>query len=143
MEFFLIKTLKAKSNIIIAIKSKFGWVLNRTAANKTKEGENLTFPSNIFHVYHIQTHPINELDLSMKIFWELESIGILIEETVICKNQEIVYDMKLSLEKNHPLIHDNFLVCKERLLNIYKKLKNDPELLSQYNGIFKEQKRLE
>ena len=51
--------------------------------------------------------------------------------------------MKLPLEENHPLIHDNFLVCKERLLNIYKKLKNDPELLWQYNGIFEEQKRLE
>ena len=33
-------------------------------------------------------------------------------------------------------------MCKERLLKLYKKLKNDPEILSQYNKIFEEQKRL-
>ena len=80
--FFTGKTLKGKSNIIIAIKSKFGWVLNGTAAKKTKEEENFTFASNIVHVCHIQAHPMNELNLSMKRFWEVESIGILIEETV-------------------------------------------------------------
>ena len=33
-------------------------------------------------------------------------------------------------------------MCKERLLKLHKKLKNDPELLSQYNEIFEEQRRL-
>ena len=33
-------------------------------------------------------------------------------------------------------------MCKQRLLKLHKKLKNDPEILSQYNEIFEEQKRL-
>ena len=33
-------------------------------------------------------------------------------------------------------------MCQERLLKLHKKLKNDPEILSQYNEIFEEQKRL-
>ena len=33
-------------------------------------------------------------------------------------------------------------MCKQRLLKLHKKLKNDPEILSQYDEIFEEQKRL-
>ena len=33
-------------------------------------------------------------------------------------------------------------MCKERLLKLHKKVKNDPEVLSQYNELFEEQKRL-
>ena len=50
--------------------------------------------------------------------------------------------MKLPFKENHPLIHDNFQMCKERLLKLHKKVKNDPEVLSQYNELFEEQKRL-
>ena len=33
-------------------------------------------------------------------------------------------------------------MCKKRLLKLHKKLENDPEILSQYNKIFEEQRRL-
>ena len=33
-------------------------------------------------------------------------------------------------------------MCKKRLLKLHKKLENDPEILSQYNEIFEEQRRL-
>ena len=52
------------------------------------------------------------------------------------------YEVKLPFKENHPLIHNNFQMCKEQLLNVHKKLKNDPKILSQYHEIFKEQKRL-
>ena len=98
------------------------------------EGENFTF----VHVCHIQAHPLNELDSKMKRFWELESIRILNKEKQpynyfednICKNQENRNKVKLPFKENHPLIHDNFQICKERLLKLQKKLKNDTEILS-------------
>ena len=33
-------------------------------------------------------------------------------------------------------------MCKERLLKLHEKLKNSPEILSQFNEIFEAQKRL-
>ena len=80
----------------------------------------------------------------MKRFWELESIGILNQEKQpynyfeesICKNQENRYEVKLPFKENYPLIHENFQMCKGRLLKLHKKLKTDPEVLSQYNKIF-------
>ena len=104
-----------------------------TEKKKTKEGEKFTFANNIVHVFHIQAHPINELDLWMKRFWELESIRMLNEEKVkrtSAKIKKIIYDVKLPLKEKHPLIHDVFQVCKEQLLNIYKRLKNYPEIWS-------------
>ena len=50
--------------------------------------------------------------------------------------------MKLPFKQNHPLIHDNFQMCKERLLKLRTKLKNYSEILSQYNEIFEEQRHL-
>ena len=144
------ENIKGINDTAIASESKFGWVLNGTVEKKTKEGQNFTFVSNIVHVCHIQANPLNELDSQMKRFWELESIGILNKEKQphnyfeenICKNQENRYEVKLPVKENHPLIHDNFQMCKERLLKLHKKLKNDSEMLSQYNDIFEEQKRL-
>ena len=86
----------------------------------------------------------------MKRFWELESIEVLNQEKQpynyfeesICKNQENRYEVKLPFKENHPLIHDNFQMCKKQLLKLHKNLKNDPEILSQYNKIFEEQRRL-
>ena len=144
------KTFKGKNNTDIASESKFEWILNGTVEKKTKEGENFTFANNIVHVCHVQAHPLNELDSQMKRFWELESIEILNQEKQpynyfeesICKNQENRYEMKLPVKENHPLIHDNFQMCKKRLLKLHKNLKSDPEILSQYNKIFEEQRRL-
>ena len=68
----------------------------------------------------MQAHPLNELDSQMKKFSELESIGILNQEKQpynyfeesICKNQENHDEVKIPFKENHPLIHDNFQMCK-------------------------------
>ena len=36
---------------------------------------------------------------------------------------------------SHHLFSDNFNLCKKKLMNLYSKLKNDPELLKRYNEI--------
>ena len=86
----------------------------------------------------------------MKRFLGLESVGILNKEKQpynyfeenICKNQENRYEGKFPFKENHLPIHDNFQMCKERLLKLHKKLKNDSEISSQFNEIFEEQKCL-
>ena len=50
--------------------------------------------------------------------------------------------MKLPSKEDHPPIHDNFQIYKERLLKLHEKFKNDLEIFSQFNKIFAKQKRL-
>ena len=120
MEIVLGENIKRKNNTVTGSESKFGWVLNRTVEKKTKDGENFTFPNNIVHVCHMQAHFLNKLDSQMKTFWEIESIGILNKEKQpynyleekVCKNQDNRSEVKLLFNENHPLIHDNFQMCK-------------------------------
>ena len=47
--------------------------------------------------------------------------------------------MELPFKENHPAIHDHFILCKKRLCNTFTRLKRNPELLKQYDNIFKQQ----
>ena len=56
----------------------------------------------------------------------------------IHKNAENRYEVCLPFKENHPLIHDHFEPSKKRLVNIYKRFKDDKEFLKQYDNVFKE-----
>ena len=45
-------------------------------------------------------------------------------------------------KQNCPIVPDNFKLSKNRLLKLREKLLKDPELLSEYENVFEEQKRL-
>ena len=47
--------------------------------------------------------------------------------------------MELPFKENHPVIHDHFTICKKRLCNTFIRLNRNPELLKQYDNIFKQQ----
>ena len=44
--------------------------------------------------------------------------------------------------ENHELLNDNYELCKRRLPNQHKKLKQDPELIKKHDSVFKKQKDL-
>ena len=46
--------------------------------------------------------------------------------------------MELPFKENHPVIHNHFILCKKRLCNTFTRLNCNPELLNQYDNIFKE-----
>ena len=60
--------------------------------------------------------------------WELESLEInkyeqsFYEEylNIICRKEYNRFEMRLPFKENHLLIHDNFELCKRRLLNLHE-----------------------
>ena len=52
------------------------------------------------------------------------------------------YVVNLPFKEDHPLTEDNFNLSMNRLENLMKKLKTDPELLKQYDDVIKQQKDL-
>ena len=52
------------------------------------------------------------------------------------------YVVNLPFTEDYPLIEDNFNLSMNRLENLMKKLKRDPELLKQYDGVIKQQRDL-
>ena len=53
----------------------------------------------------------------------------------ICRNEYNRYEVQLPFKKNHPLIHDNFELCKRRLSDLHENLKESPNILKAYNDI--------
>ena len=74
-------------------------------------------------------------------FWNLETIGVKENElsnykkyeNLITINSEGHCETKPSFKENHELLNDNYELCKKCLLNLHKKLKQDPELMKKYD----------
>ena len=118
---------------MVAVETiKFGWILSGCVgvSGKTKS---VNFVSSATSEARIGEEN-EELESQAKRFWELESLGInkyeqsFYEEylNTICRNEYNRYEVRLPFKENHPLIHDNFELCKRRLLNLHQKLEDNP-----------------
>ena len=84
----------------------------------------------------------------MSSFWDLEAIGIKVEEPtpveIFLKNIKMNentnrYETSLPFKDGFALLPDNYELCRKCFMSLYKTFKNDPELLETYDKIFKEQ----
>ena len=57
-------------------------------------------------------------------------------------NSENRYETCLPFKENHYLVNDNYNICKKRLYNLHRKLRQNPYLLRRYDNIFQKQKDL-
>ena len=126
-----------------AIHTKVGWVLSGPADKDIMV--NLTFTST--HTLKIDAYPTEPtLDDRLKQFWELESLGIMKDETSAYEKfvQQIRfegqrYEVSLPWKEHHPPLPDNFELCHKRLVSLLKRSKQMPRLLSKYDSIIRDQ----
>ena len=138
-----------ESGGLVPVETKFGWILSGCVDVGGKR-QSVNFVSSVTGEVRIGGEN-DELESQVKRFWELESLGIkkfeqsFYEEylNTISRNEYNRYEVRLPFKENHPLIHDNFALCKRRLLTLHRKLKDNPDLLKGYNNIFIEQKQNE
>ena len=143
------KVEKSKVEGLVAMETRFGWVVGGPVPSTSLiAGSQGTFSqSSLSFTLRINTEPISTLDQQMREFNDLETLGIRndekstyeVFEESIRKNSENRYEVNLPFKENKPILHDNFELSKKRLLKLHSKLKNEPELLKQYDDIFKEQ----
>ena len=132
-----------------AVNSKLGWLLSGPVGKGSSDHVNshlvVTGEFNSF----FETNEHDELVNTVKKFWETESIGIkepLNEEsnenTGILKH--LTYDGKryvvgLPWKEERELIPSEYQLSRNRLNSLHHKLRQDPELLTEYDRIIKEQ----
>ena len=131
---------------VVGVETKFGWVLNGPVI-----GDSSSTWVNVVNSTHVVFATADQcLEESVKRFWDNESIGIKEKEVsvydkfseTIHMNKEHRYEVRLPFKEDHPQIHDNFELCKNRLLRLHKRLKENPELFKNYDQIFQEQRKL-
>ncbi|XP_068712813.1 uncharacterized protein [Montipora foliosa] len=100
------------------------------------------------HVLKSAVNPVdvtNEtLDGNLKTFWELESLGIkprtlyeTFQEQISFKNNR--YEVHLPWKTPHPSLPDNYELNRKHLENLLKRLRQEPEILKEYDSVIKEQ----
>ncbi len=99
------------------------------------------------HTLKIDAYPAEpSLDNRLKQFWDLESLGILKDESSVYERfvQQIEfnshrYEVKLPWKEDHPPLLDHFDLCRKRLVGLLKRLKQSPQVLSEYDSIIRNQ----
>ena len=131
-----------------AVHIRLGWVLSGPVLGSP--------PPGIASVNLVNTHSLrvdayqrqteNELDNQLKMFWDLDSLGVKYDEPSVYEEFQngIVhkyprYEVSLPWKQAHPVLHDQYELSLRRLNGLLKRLRQNPEILNQYDSVVKEQ----
>jgi len=124
----------------VAINTKLGWVLS----GPTEPVGSVSLL--ITHALHMNAIEADGPDAVLRSFWELESLGIKGEDdatydyftnNVQFKNDR--YEVALPWQDYHEPLPDNYNLSLSRLRGLLQRLKQNPEILREYNAIILDQ----
>lgn len=128
----------------IAIHTRVGWVLSGPVNHMEVSINLVCAVTHSLKIDIVSTEPT--LDDQLKRFWDLESLGIVKEEASVYEKfiQRIRldnhrYEVCLPWKESHPPLPDHQGLCRKRLLSLLKRLRQTPELLTEYEAIMKDQ----
>ena len=128
----------------VAVHTRLGWVISGPVDVRAREPNTASVVTHILKVdSEMETR---RLDKQSRKFWELESLGINdTEESVHDQYRDIVafkngrYEMSLPWKDPSIVLPDNFELGMRCLKNLWKRLKQNPELLKAYDEVIREQ----
>ena len=95
---------------------------------------------------HVSQDSDQELDKKLKTFWDLESLGIQPNEATVYDEFENTiqfngerYEVSLPWKVSHDPLSDNYDLSLKRLVGLLKRLRQNPEILCQYDAVIHEQ----
>ena len=125
-----------------AIQTKLGWVLSGPVQAGNPRWHTTSLVTT--HVLSVDTEV--SLDSDLKTFWELESLGIQPDEKDPYDTafeeprlRDGRYEVSLPWKQFHPVLPNNYALSQRRLLNLLKRLRQNPTLLRDYDAIIQEQ----
>ena len=128
----------------IAVKTKLGWVLSGPLKGKTEVG---TVKVNL-NVSRCVPHSVGGsiLDREVKRLWDLETLGIREEEVSMYEPlfdnisfNGTRYSVQLPWKEGHRELPSNYATSKTRLKSLLGRLRNEPEILREYDKVIREQ----
>ena len=143
------ETIRCESGPIV-ISSKLGWILsgpggesvgNTTISNLVITGERGNYP--------FFANDNDQLVNTLKDFWDTESIGIKAESVKESKENTFIKDLSYDgkryvvglpwKEDRDRAIPSEYQLSRNQLKSLHHKLRQDPDLLNEYDNIIKEQ----
>ena len=130
----------------VAVHTRLGWVLSGVAPMPRGLDTSHSFLTT--HVMRVDasSHCSENLDDVLHSFWKLESLGIEDPEDAVLEefNQTVHfngdrYEVALPWKDSHPPLPSNFDLSSKRLQGLLRRLKQDPDIMSEYNSIIQSQ----
>ena len=134
----------------VAMNTIFGWVLSGPGVQMSST-KSASTNLNATHILRLSTSDIaitsqkTDLDLEVQKFWDFDSIGIRdtdtleeqFERNIVFKDGK--YSVNLPFRDEHPAVPDNYNIAVNRLNNLTKRLRKDPEIMKEYDKIITDQ----
>ena len=144
------KVIKTQNKALIAMESKFGWLLSGPIYKGKNSQSNLTTLCQRVEIMPVEDEKLNNL---LTKFWEINQIPEenKQDEEIIRKFQETIwfneatgrYNVKLPWKLNKHDLPANYNLSKSRLNSLQNSLnRKDPELITKYNEQLLEQLNL-
>ena len=131
-----------------AIHTRLGWVLSGPVQGSPPAGVtsvNLVITHSL-RVDAFQQQTLGKLDNQLKMFWDLKSLGIKCDESTVYEEfqKKITYkypryEVSLPWKRTHPVLHNHYELALRRLNGLLRRLRQNPEILKQYDAVIKEQ----
>ena len=125
----------------VAIKTSLGWVLSGQL-----KGESFSYQDSVVNFVQADDRSDSNILQQANKLWDLESLGIRPENDASKESfvDEIQftgsrYSVKLPWKAGHGPIPQNYSTCVSRLKNQLRRLKDDPDVLKEYEKIINEQ----
>ena len=129
-----------------AIHTKLGWVLS--GPSSYEDPEQCTMNLSVTHVLHTESSSESPcaLDDQLRAFWELESFGVAVpDRPVFDEFRDKIrfttgrYEVSLPWKDSHQTLPDNYELCLRRLWGLIRRLRQNPEVLKEYDSIIQNQ----
>ena len=131
-----------------AIQTRVGWVLSGPVEGVPQADAAVNLISTHTLKVGVQDAPDSKQDLDqrLKMFWDLETLGIVedelsvyeeFEKTLVFKDGR--YEVQLPWKQMHPLLPDNRELSQKRLNGLLKRLRQNPQILRQYDTVIRDQ----
>ena len=132
---------------LTAIKTRLGWVLTGPVEGiSCHSSTNLVVTHTMAVNMYVSEDNDQDLDHKLKMFWDLEAIGIQPNEATVYDEFESTiqfngerYKVSSPWKEAHAPLPDNYDLSLKRLIGLLKRLKQNPEILQQYNMVIREQ----
>ena len=125
----------------VAIYTKLSWILS----GATPTPADVEFPANFLVTHTLRTDAEN-LDETLRTFWDLETLGIRTDEQSVLEEfsqkiqfKEGRYEVRLPWKDPRPSLPTNYELSHKRLLGLLRRLREQPQVLQEYSSIIKGQ----
>ena len=137
------ETIRGGPNEPVAVRTTLGWVISGPLRGGQIDG-------NEVQVHFVQSTTKQEkdyLDEKVSKLWDLDSLGIRQDNEVHEKLIDNIsftgqrYSVALPWKSGHDELPSNYGITLNRLQVLLKKLKKDPDILSKYDEVIREQEK--